>query len=211
MIGRRGLIGGALGAAALAGHARAVDWQDIDITGTAPALSFRMQATPDGRIVTQDDFRGSVTMLYLGYTFCPDVCPLVLQNMVTTFGQMGDAGNQIRFLFVTVDPGRDTDAVLADYVKAFGPQFTGLRGDANALERIARRYKLAYSATPSADPDAYEVSHSEAIYVFDRQLNARILAPSMAKETADTAGLARDLTRLVQEPPSRWGWLRGLA
>jgi protein SCO1/2 len=116
----------------------------------------------------------------------------------------------VRFLFVTVDPGRDTVAALSGYTAAFGPQFTGLRGDANALERLTRRFRVAYSVSPSDDPAAYEVTHSAAIYVFDRGLNARFLVASMEADGADVGGLAADLTRLVEERPSRWGWLRGM-
>src|SRR5262249_40094930 len=154
--------------------------------------------------------RGSVTMLYFGYTFCPDVCPLVMQNAVTALDRMKDAASQVRLAFVTVDPQRDTIPVLKDYTQAFGPQFTGLRGDPNALERLARRYRVAYTVTPSDDPRLYEVAHSDSIFVFDRQLSARVLVPSTATQSPDIDGLVRDLTRLVQEKPSAWGWLRGL-
>ncbi|HVY13921.1 MAG TPA: SCO family protein [Rhodopila sp.] len=186
------------------------DWGNIDITGTAPSLSLQMQATPDGREVTQDAFRGSVSMLYFGYTFCPDICPLVMQNVVATLAQAKDAGRQVRFLFVTVDPNRDTNQVLTDYTQAFGPQFTGLRGNANQLDRLARRYRVAYSVSPSPDPRLYEVAHSSSIFVFDRKLNARLLVPSMASQNPDIDGVARELTRLVTEKPSAWDWLRGL-
>ena len=184
---------------------------DIAISGAAPSLSFRMQATPDGRIVTQADFQGVVTMLYFGYTFCPDVCPLTLQNALSAVTKMGGLAQQVRLLFVTVDPARDTTEVLAGYTKAFGPEVVGLRGDADALERLTRRYRIAWSVTPSEDPRQYEVTHSAAVYVFDRQLNARFLVPSMASQKPDINGLAVDLARLVNEPPSRFGWLRGLA
>jgi protein SCO1/2 len=212
MIRRRHMIAGLAAGCVTGGAAPAPagDWHGFNITGVSPALSLRMQTTPDGRDVTQDDFRGSLVMLYLGYTSCPDACPLVMQNMATAFSQMGALSNQVRFLFVTVDPGRDSLKALGDYTAAFGPQFTGLRGDTNGLERIARRYRLAYSVTPADDPRAYEVSHSDAVYVFDRQLNARLLLPSIATADADIDGVAADLTRLAAEPPSRWGWLRGL-
>ncbi len=186
------------------------DWRNFDITGAAASLSLSMRATPDGRAVTQDAFLGSVTMLYFGYTSCPDICPMVMQNVVTALDRVGAAAAQVRFLFVTVDPRRDTNAVLASYTAAFGPRFTGLRGDANALDRLARRYRVAYSVSPSDNPQLYEVAHSDSIFVFDRQLNARVLVPSMATPTPDIDGLAHDLTRLVNEKPSAWGWLRGL-
>jgi protein SCO1/2 len=170
-----------------------------------------MRATPDGREVTQDAFQGSVTMLYFGYTFCPDVCPLVLQNVLAAADRMGDAARLLRFLFVTVDPGRDTVPVLDGYTKAFGPAFTGLSGDANALERLARRYRLAYSVTPSDDPRLYEVTHSAAVYVFDKALNARLLVASLATPEPGLDALAADLKRLANEPPSWKDWARRIA
>lgn len=234
MIGRRALLaaGGAVSWAAWAGTAFGQglptdgvptnrdlqkdapgfvpDWGNVDLTGVSPSLSLRMAATPDGREVTEDAFRGTVTMLYFGYTVCPDICPMVMQNVVTVLDRMQAAASQVRFAFVTVDPGRDTIAVLKDYTAAFGPQFIGLRGDANALDRLARRYRVAYSVTPSEDPRRYEVAHSDAIFIFDRQLNARLLVPSMAAQKPDIDGVTRELTRLTQEKPSRWDWLRGL-
>ncbi len=185
-------------------------WHDIDVTGTSPPLELTMQATPDGRTVTQADYRGFVTMLYFGYTFCPDVCPLTLQNVSSALAKTGDAAKHIRFLFVTVDPNRDTIKVLKDYAGLFGPQVIGLRGDADQLERLAKRFRIAYSVAPSADPRKYEVTHSSAIYVFDRQGDARLLVPSMASQTPDIDGLAADQTRLTTEQPSWWGWLRGM-
>lgn len=185
-----------------------VEWHDFDITGVGPSLKLRMQATPDGRTVTEEAFRGHVSMLYFGYTYCPDVCPLVLQNIVSVMSRLGAPAQKLRFLFVTVDPGRDTNKVLTDYTNAFGPQFVGLRGDANALDRLARRFRVAYSVTPSPDPELYQVSHSDSIYVFDRGLNARVLVPSLAKPDPDLDGVTRDLGRLLAEKPSRWDWLR---
>lgn len=200
-----GLLAAALPLAA----ARADDetWHDIDVTGTSPSLDFTLQATPDGRTVTQANYHGFVTMLYFGYTFCPDVCPLTMQNVAAALGKTGDAAKQIRFLFVSVDPGRDTVPVLKNYVSLFGPDFVGLRGDADQLARLAKRFRIAYSVTPSSDPRKYEVTHSSAIYVFDKQGNARLLVPSMASQKPDIDGLAADLTRLNNEKPS---WLRWL-
>ena len=189
--------------------ARADTWQrDIDVTGTSPSLDFRMQATPDGRTMTAADCRGHVTLLYFGYTFCPDVCPLTMQNLTDALSKAGEAGKDMRVLFVTVDPGRDTGDVLAKYVSLWGPNVIGLRGDDNALQRMAKRYRIAYSVDPSPDPTKYEVSHSSVIYVFDRQGDARLLVPSMAESTADTGALAADLVRLSNERPSLWNWLR---
>ncbi len=208
---RREALGFLAAALPLAG-ARADDqtWHDIDVTGTSASLELTMQATPEGRTVTQADYRGFVTMLYFGYTFCPDVCPLTMQNVADVLAKTGAAAKRIRFLFVTVDPGRDTLPVLASYVGLFGPDFIGLRGDGNQLERLAKRSRIAWSVTPSDDPKTYKVTHSSVIYVFDRQGNARLLVPSMASQAPDNDGLAADLVRLTNEQPSWLGWLRSL-
>jgi protein SCO1/2 len=209
---RRRCLGMLVGAAAWPLAARtAPSWHAYNVTGTSPALAFRMQATPDGRTVTEADVRGHLTLVYFGYTFCPDVCPLTLQNVAAAFAKLGDAAKDMRFLFVTVDPGRDTNAELGKYVSLFGPQFIGLRGSDNDLARMAKRYRIAYTVDPSPDPDKYQVTHSSVIYVFDKQGNARLLVPSLDQANADINGLAADLLRLSNETPSWWSWLRSMA
>ena len=209
---RRELIG-LLAAALPLAAARAADqaWHDVDVTGTSPSLDFIMQATPEGQTQTQLDYRGFVTMMYFGYTFCPDVCPLTMQNVAAALAKTGTAAKHIRFLFVTVDPDRDTIPVLKAYLAEFGPGFVGLRGTPDQLDALAKRFHLAYSVNPSSDPAKYQVTHSSAIYVFDRQGDARLLVPSMASQTPDIDGLAADLVRLTNEQPEGWfGWLRSL-
>ena len=204
-----GLLAAALPVAAARAEGRT--WHDIDVTGTSPSLDFTMMATPEGQTVFQNNYVGTVTMLYFGYTFCPDVCPLTMQNVAAALAKTGKAAKDVRFLFVTVDPKRDTIPVLKSYVSLFGPEFVGLRGNADQLELLTKRFRIAYSVAPSSDPSKYEVTHSSAIYVFDRGLNARLLVPSMATKTPDIDGLAADLVRLVNErPPSWFGWLRHL-
>ena len=107
-------------------------------------------------------FRGKVVALYFGYTHCPDVCPTTLANLTQMAGKVSSP--DIRILFVTVDPERDTDAVMADYAKAFSPQVVGLRGSDNQLADLARRYRVAY-AVKKGPP--YEVMHSNAVFFFD--------------------------------------------
>ena len=118
-------------------------WHMTDITNGMPRLSFHM--TADGKPVTAQDFRGKVVALYFGYSHCPDVCPATLANLTDMAGKVNSP--DLRILFVTVDPDRDTDTVLADYAKAFSPQVMGLRGTANELADLARRYRVAYTVT----------------------------------------------------------------
>ncbi len=217
-IQRRGVLGMfAAGAAGLPlSHCDdTTAWHDVDVAGSSPALQFTMRRAPDGKQVTAADYRGDIVMLYFGYTFCPDVCPLTLQNTGDVFSRMGSDAKSVRFLFVTVDPGRDSLPVLAQYVSQFGPNFIGLRGTPDQLANLARRFRIAYSVTPAphggtSGGNPVQVTHSSAIYVFDRHGAARLLVPSMASASPDINGVAADLTRLVHERPSTLGWLERL-
>ena len=161
-------------------------WHMTDISGGMPKLAFHM--TADGKPVTAQDFRGKVVALYFGYTHCPDVCPATLANLSDMAGKVGSP--DIRILFVTVDPGRDTDPVMRDYAKAFSPQVVGLRGSANALADLARTYRVAYEVKKGPP---YDVMHSNAVFFFDRDGRARLVTT----DTADTAAMAEDLKRLL--------------
>jgi len=160
-------------------------WHMTDITDGMPRLSFHM--SQDGRPVTAQDFRGKVVALYFGYTHCPDVCPATLVNLAQVAEKVSSP--DLRILFVTVDPDRDTDQVLTDYAKAFSPQMVGLRGSAEELADLARRYRIAYTVTKGPP---YDVMHSNAVFFFDRDGRARLVTT----DTTDTEGMADDLKRL---------------
>ena len=214
--GRRGLwvpilgltLGLALAVLAPVAPARASPWHNIDIAGSVPRLAFHLTDATTGKMVTAADFRGKIVLLYLGYTHCPDVCPLTLHNIAVILHRLGPRAADVRVLFVSVDPNRDTLPVLRDYVGLFGPDFVGLRPDADALARLARRYRLAYSVTPKTATHAYEVTHSAAVFVFDRNGDARLLVPSLAQAHPDLSGTTDDLERLLDAP--RIGWLSRL-
>jgi len=185
------------GLVALAACSRAPKWHGVDVSGSSPALSLTMAHAPDGKEVSERDYRGQVVMLYLGYTFCPDVCPTTLAYIAEIIAGLGANAARVNFLFVTVDPNRDTLPVLADYVSNFGPRVVGLRGSPDQLASLARRYRLVYSVTPASAGHAYEVTHSSAIYIFDGTGAARLLIPTLAAAKPDTAGFADDLKRLI--------------
>jgi protein SCO1/2 len=164
-------------------------WHGTDITGAMPRLEFVMTRAGDGAAVTAENYRGRVTILYFGYTHCPDICPATLANLADILGRLGRDADRVRVLFVTVDPGRDTLPILKKYAAAFAPQIDGLRGGNNALADLARRYRVAYSV--KTEPK-YEVMHSSAVFFFDATGRARLVTLS----TDDTAGLAQDVKRL---------------
>jgi protein SCO1/2 len=157
-----------------------------DISGAMPRLDFHMTAA--GKPVTAEAFRGKVVALYFGYTHCPDVCPATLANLADMLAKVN--GPDVAVLFVSVDPERDTDAVLADYAKAFSPQVTGLRGSDNQLAALARAYRVAYTVKKGPP---YEVMHSNAVFFFDRDGKARLVTT----DTSDTAAMAADVKRLL--------------
>jgi len=163
---------------ALAACASHPQWQLDDVQGHLPDLKFQM--TNDlGQPVTAASYRGKVTLLYFGYTHCPDVCPLTLVHLHTVLQKMGKAADDVRILFVTVDPTRDTVSVLHQYVTAFDPRVVGLTGTSSAIAQLAKRYRVFYKPAPTAASSSsggYEVTHSSAIYVFDREGRARLLA-----------------------------------
>ena len=170
----------------LAGCSKAAPWHMTDISGGMPRLDFHL--SENGKPVTAQDFRGKVVALYFGYTHCPDVCPTTLANLTQMTGKVNSP--DIRILFVTVDPDRDTDPALAEYTRAFSPRIVGLRGSANDLAALARTYRVAYSVKKGPP---YEVMHSNAVFFFDREGNARLVTT----DTSDTAGMADDVKRLL--------------
>jgi protein SCO1/2 len=157
-----------------------------DISGAMPRLDFRLSQY--GKPVTADIFRGKAVALYFGYTHCPDVCPTTLANLTDMLGRVKSPNAVV--LFVTVDPDRDTAAVLKAYTGAFSPRVAGLRGTANQLADLARRYRVAYSVSKGPP---YEVMHSNAVFFFDPEGRARFVTT----DTSDTAGMAEDVRRLL--------------
>jgi protein SCO1/2 len=190
----------AVGTALPGTPAYAGQWHALDVSDSSPSLAFAMTRASDGKQVTQADYRGRVVLLYLGYTFCPDVCPTTLSNIADALRRLGSDASAVRVLFVTVDPGRDTLPVLAEYAANFAPEIQGLRGTPDQLAALARRYRLVYSVTPGTGDHPYEVTHSSAIYVFDRSGAARLLVSSLGSAKPDIKGLAADLRQLIEDP-----------
>lgn len=181
--------------AVLAACARTPEpWQLDDVSGHLPNLAFKL--TSDiGNPVTASDYAGKVNILYFGYTHCPDVCPLTLTHLHVMLQRLGAAADGVHVLFVSVDPARDTPDVLHEYVTAFDSHVTGLTGTPQQVEALAKRYRAAFSRDPGDANDKYEVSHSSAIYVFDRNGRARLLGTPI--NTVDQ--ITHDVKRLLAE------------
>jgi protein SCO1/2 len=144
-----------------------------DVTGTTYGRDFQL-VDHAGKPRTLADYRGKVVVLFFGYTQCPDVCPTTLAELAETMKRLGADADRVQVLFVTVDPDRDTPAILAQYVPAFDPRFVGLYGDAAATERTAKEFKVLYQKQPGRTPGTYTVDHSAGTYVFDPQGRLRV-------------------------------------
>ena len=172
---------------------RQLSWKTHNISGLMPTLDFRLQ-TPDGRTLSGKDFRGKVVMLYFGYTHCKDVCPATVATSLHALRMLKNKGRDVRFLFVSVDPGRDTPAALKRYIDAYGSSsLVGLTGSQQALRALAKRYRVSYSYGPAGANGNYEVNHSAAIFVFDRKGRVHLLM----NYKNGAADMAHDLQQLV--------------
>lgn len=146
----------------------------------------------DGKPVTQDTLKGKPTLIYFGFTFCPDVCPTSLLLMETAVEKLGpDTAKKVNLVFITVDPERDTPQVLKGYVTNFGPTFIGLTGTPEQVAQAARSFRVYYQKVPGKDGGPYLMDHSSIVYLLDR--NGRFVThfTHEAKADAIAAGLER--------------------
>jgi protein SCO1/2 len=189
-----------------AGEAKA--WHSTDMSGTLPPLAVTMTRASDGKTVTATDFRGKVVLVDFGYTFCPDVCPATLLNIATVLKTLGERSDDVRVLFVTVDPKRDTLPVLKEYTQAFAPQIVGLRGTPDQLATFAKRYRVAYSVKPGAGGEDYEVTHGAAVYVFNREGDLKLLFTGLSAPNTGLDGMTADLKAMVGGEGGTSWWRR---
>ncbi len=171
-------------------------WQLTNVSGHLPDLAFTLTAD-NGQPMTASDLRGETALVYFGYTHCPDVCPETMARLMQVIANLGPGAQRVRILFISVDPTRDTPQALHAYVSAFDAQHAlGLTGSDAQIEALAKRYRVAYQME-KRDPDgSYEVTHSSALYVFDAQGHARLLAT----DKDSPAAIAQDVRRIIDAP-----------
>ena len=121
---------------------------------------------PDGRAVTDATFHGKYLLVYFGYTYCPDVCPTTLANMAKALDRLGRRADALQAVFITVDPARDTPAVMGQYTSAISPRILGLSGTPAQIATAAGAYHVYYAVHRSGPDDrAYAVDHSSVLYL----------------------------------------------
>jgi protein SCO1 len=169
-------------------------WNSTEIEGLMPDLELRLTDV-QGRVRTAADFRGTTSLLFFGFTHCPDICPTTLSTFGKAIRGLGPDAERVRLLFVSVDPRRDTPEVLADYTAPFGSEILALRGEMPVIETLAQRYGVSFGTGAPDHQGHHSIDHNSAVLAFDRRGRIRLL---MREETG-VAALTADLERLVRE------------
>jgi protein SCO1/2 len=148
-------------------------FRSVDVTG---ADFGRELALTDhtGRARTLADFKGKVTVVFFGFTQCPDVCPTTLSDFAEARKQLGADGDRLQVIFITIDPERDTTQVLSQYVPGFDPSFVALRGSAEETAAVAKEFKIFYQKVAGKTPTSYTIDHTAGAYVFDKEGRLRL-------------------------------------
>ena len=148
-----------------------------------------------GATVTEKDFLGHYTIYFFGYTFCPDVCPTELQVLAAAMKELGPEADKIIPVFVSIDPERDTPAVIGGYVSNFDPRLVGLTGSPGQVATMARAFHVFYQKVPDPKtPKDYSMDHSSIIYVMGPDGKFVNHFPY----TTDAKNLAEDLKKMLQ-------------
>ena len=177
-------------------------WNEQNISGALPPLQFSMIDAMTAKPVTAADFRGKIVLLYFGYTYCPDFCPTTLTNLANVLQRLGAHADDVRVLFVTVDPNRDTLDQLKQYGALFAPQVSPC-----AVRPTNSRRWRGDIALPTRSPrtrgQPYTVTHSSIVYVFDQNGDARLLVDFDGHAEAGHQGATQDLRTLItqDQPP----------
>ena len=167
-------------------------FQNTDLTGLPYAKDFAL-TDHTGKPRKLADFKGKVVLMFFGYTQCPDVCPTTLSEMAQVMQQLGPQADQVQVLFVTLDPERDTQELLQQYVPGFDQRFVGLRGTPEQVAAAAKEFKVIYNKVPGKTADSYTIEHTAATFVFDKNGKIRLYV----RDKQDPAAIVHDLKLLL--------------
>ena len=148
-------------------------FRGADITGAEYA---RTLALPDisGQPRTLADFKGKVTVVFFGYTQCPDVCPTTMAELAQVKKSLGTDGDKLQGIFVTIDPERDTPEILKSYMASFDPSFVALRGTVEQTQAAAKEFKIFFAKVPGKVEGSYTMDHTAGAFILDGKGNARL-------------------------------------
>ncbi len=177
------LLGGGMTVAADAGEPSAEELVQALLSGKAPVGGPFDLVDHTGQRRTDADFRGKLLLIYFCFTRCPDACPTELLAISLALDKLGRATDAVQPLFITVDPERDTPAVLADYVASFHPRLVGLTGEPAAIKTLAHAYKTFFARSAGGSAGNYSIDHTGFIYVVGPDGRYRdFLPPQLAPE-----------------------------
>src|SRR5699024_407254 len=173
-----------------------VSYNAHDIAGVMPDMSFEL-TNEDGNRVDETAYADDrLTLMFFGYTHCPDICPMTLARLKAAMASLDeDVRNNMNVLFVSVDPERDTPERLKQYTQHFGPQFVGLTGTQKQLTKLTKTMRITYSYSEPDENGFYLVNHSSAVFVFDDEGKVRLLINQ--DETVDQ--ISEDLQTLLEQ------------
>lgn len=169
-------------------------FQGIDLTGFDYARQFSL-ADVNGKVRTLADFKGSVVVVFFGFTQCPDVCPTTLGEIAEVKRSLGADGARVQGVFITVDPERDTPEILKAYVDGFDAGFVALRGSLDETRAVAQEFKVFFAKSPGKTADSYSVDHTAGAYIFDPQGKVRLFT----RHGAGAPAMGADIRRLLAE------------
>jgi protein SCO1/2 len=177
------------------GGAARPSFKGVDITGADYAKELNL-LDADGKPRTLADFKGKVTVIFFGYTQCPDVCPSTLAELAAARQLLGADGARVQGVFVTVDPERDTATILKAYVGSFGNDLVALRGSLDETKVAAKNFKVFYAKVPGKTDTSYTMDHTAGSYVLDAAGRVRLFT----RYGVGPQALAADLKILLAEP-----------
>ena len=146
----------------------------------------------NGKTVTDKSLKGKPTLIFFGYTHCPDVCPTSLFEISEVLRAMGKDADKVNAYFISVDPERDTPSTMMDYLSSFDPHLEGLSGDPAETTKVLTSYRVYAKKVPTKDGD-YTMDHTALIYLMDR--DGRFVSPFNLKQTPEAA--ATELKRYL--------------
>ncbi len=172
----------------------AASFRGADITGADYAKTL---ALPDanGQPRTLGDFKGKITVVFFGYTQCPDVCPTTMTELAQVKKALGPDGDKLQAVFVSIDPERDTPEILKSYMASFDPNFVALRGTLAQTEATAKEFKVYFKKVPGGNEGSYTMDHSAGAFIFDAKGNVRVFE----RYGAGAEGLTADVKALIAE------------
>ena len=164
----------------------------VDITGAEYARDFALESAGGGPRKLAD-YRGKVVVIFFGFTQCPDVCPTTLSDLAEVRKRLGADGERLQVIFVTIDPERDTPAVLTQYVPGFDPSFVALYGTPEQIAATAKEFKIFYQKVPGKTATSYTMDHTAGSYVIDKDGRVRLFI----RHGASVDEIVSDLKKLL--------------